>query len=130
MFHYVTIVTLLALMFYFYTTLQVSRARMLYGVKAPAISGNADFERVFRVQANTLEWLPIFLPSMWLFAYYLSDPFAAGLGALWIVGRIIYMIGYTDAASKRGAGFAVQMVAAAILWGGSVYGVVHQMLGA
>ncbi|WP_022722903.1 MAPEG family protein [Rhodopseudomonas sp. B29] len=130
MFHYVTIVTLLALMFYFYTTLQVSRARMLYGVKAPAISGNADFERVFRVQANTLEWLPIFLPSMWLFAYYLSDPFAAGLGALWIVGRIIYMIGYTEAAPKRGAGFAVQMVAAAILWGGSVYGVVHQMLGA
>lgn len=130
MFHYTTIVTLLALMFYFYTTLQVSRARMLYGVKAPAISGNADFERVFRVQANTLEWLPIFLPSLWLFAYYLSDAFAAGLGALWIVGRIIYMIGYSDAASKRGAGFAVQMVAAAILWGGSVYGVVHQMLGA
>jgi uncharacterized membrane protein YecN with MAPEG domain len=129
MFHYTTIATLLALMLYFYTTMQVSRARVQYGVKAPAISGNADFERVFRVQANTLEWMPIFLPSLWLFAYYLSDAFAAGLGAVWIIGRAMYMIGYSNAASKRGAGFAVQMVAAAALWAGSVYGVVHQMLG-
>lgn len=130
MFHYTAIATLLALMFYFYTSLQVARARMLYGVKAPATSGHPDFERAFRVQANTLEWLPIFLPSLWLFAYYLSDPFAAGLGAVWIVGRIMYMIGYSEAAEKRGAGFAVQMVAVAALWGGSVYGVVHRMLGA
>jgi len=129
MFHYTTIATLLALMFYFYTSLQVARARMLYGVKAPAISGHPDFERIFRVQANTLEWMPIFLPSLWLFAYYLSDTFAAALGGVWIVGRVMYMIGYADAAPKRGAGFAVQMVATAALWGGSVYGVVHQMLG-
>lgn len=130
MFHYTTIVTLLALMFYFYTSLQVARARMLYGVKAPAITGHPDFERVFRVQANTLEWLPLFLPSLWLFAYYLSDPFAAGLGALWIIGRMLYMTGYSAAAEKRGAGFAVQLAATAALWGGSIYGVVHQMLGA
>ncbi len=130
MFHYTTIVTLLAVMFYFYTTLQVSRARGVYGVKAPATTGHPDFERVFRVQANTLEWMPIFLPSLWLFAYYLSDAFAALLGAVWIIGRIMYLVGYAQAAGKRGAGFAVQMVAAAGLWGGAVYGVVHQMLGA
>ncbi len=130
MFQYTTIATLLALMFYFYTSVQVARARMLYGVKAPAISGHPDFERVFRVQANTLEWMPIFLPSLWLFAYYLSDAFAAAAGAVWIIGRILYMLGYAEAPEKRGLGFAVQMVATAFLWGGSVYGVVHQMLGA
>ncbi|RJF74712.1 MAPEG family protein [Rhodopseudomonas palustris] len=130
MFHYTTIATLLAVMFYFYTTLQVSRARGVYDVKAPATTGNPDFERVFRVQANTLEWMPIFLPSLWLFAYYLSDAFAALLGAVWIIGRIMYLVGYAQAAGKRGAGFAVQMVAAAGLWGGAVYGVVHRMLGA
>lgn len=129
MFHYTTIVTLLAVMFYFYTTLQVARARGIYDVKAPAVTGHPDFERVFRVQANTLEWMPIFLPSLWLFAYYLSDTFAALLGAVWIIGRIMYLVGYSQAAGKRGAGFAVQMVAAAGLWGGSVYGVVHRMLG-
>ncbi|MFC0240900.1 MAPEG family protein [Rhodopseudomonas telluris] len=130
MFYYTTIATLLAVMFYFYTTLQVARARGVYGVKAPATTGNPDFERVFRVQANTLEWMPIFLPSLWLFAYYLSDLFAALLGGVWIIGRIMYLIGYSEAAPKRGAGFAVQMVAAAGLWGGAVYGVVHRMLGA
>ena len=130
MFHYTTIATLLALMFYFYTSVLVARARMLYGVKAPATSGHPDFERVFRVQANTLEWMPIFLPSLWLFAYYLSDAFAAAFGGLWVIGRVIYMVGYSEAAERRGAGFAVQFTACAVLWGGSVYGVVHQMLGA
>jgi hypothetical protein len=46
---------------------------------------------MFRVQMNTLEWMPIFLPSLWLFAIYISDPIAAGLGLVWIVGRILYM---------------------------------------
>jgi glutathione S-transferase len=128
MFHLTAIVTLLAVMFYFYTSVQVARARMAYGVKAPAISGQPDFERIFRVQMNTLEWLPVFLPSLWLFAIYLSDGFAAALGGVWIVGRIIYMIGYTEAANKRGAGFAVQSVAAMALWGGALYGIVTKML--
>ena len=57
------------------------RARGKFGVKVPAISGNADFERVFRVQMNTLEWMPIFLPSLWLFAIYIGDVIAAVLGA-------------------------------------------------
>jgi glutathione S-transferase len=33
-------------------------------VPAPAMSDNPDFERVFPVQANTLEWMPIFLPFL------------------------------------------------------------------
>jgi len=128
MFHFTAIVTLLAVMFYFYTSMQVARARVAYGVKAPAVTGNPDFERVFRVQANTLEWMPIFLPSLWLFAIYLSDAFAAGIGLVWILGRVLYMTGYSEAASKRGTGFAIQMVAVALLWGGSIYGVVSKML--
>ena len=35
---------------------------------------------------NTLEWMPIFLPSLWLFAIYISDPVAAVLGLIWIAG--------------------------------------------
>jgi glutathione S-transferase len=128
MLHLTAIVTLLAVMFYFYTSVQVARARVAYGVKAPAISGNPDFERVFRVQMNTLEWMPVFLPSLWLFAIYLSDGFAAALGFVWIVGRIIYMVGYATAAEKRGAGFAVQSMAAMALWAGALYGIVSRML--
>jgi hypothetical protein len=66
MHHFTALVTLAAVLFYFFTSTRVARARVAYGVKLPAISGNPDFERVFRVQMNTLEWLPIFLPSLWL----------------------------------------------------------------
>src|SRR5919197_6368687 len=94
MFHLTAIVTCLAVAFYFFTSTQVARARAAFGIKAPAITGHADFERVFRVQMNTLEWMPIFLPSLWLFAVYISDAIAAALGLVWVVGRILYIFGY------------------------------------
>ena len=68
MYHFTALVTCLALLFYFFTSIQVSKARTAFGIKVPAISGHPDFERVFRVQMNTLEWMPVFLPSLWLFA--------------------------------------------------------------
>src|SRR5712664_2120234 len=105
MLHYTALVTCLAILFYFFTTIQVSKARVAFNIKPPAISGNPDFERVFRVQMNTLEWMPIFLPSLWLFAIYISDVIAAVLGLVWIAGRILYMTGYSQAAAKRGRGF-------------------------
>ena len=115
LFHLTALVTCLAILFYFFTSIQVSKARAAFGIKVPATSGNADFERVFRVQMNTLEWMPIFLPSLWLFAIYVSDPGAAVLGLIWIAGRILYMTGYSQAAAKRGRGFGIQASAAIIL---------------
>ncbi len=120
MYHFTALATCLAILFYFYTSILVSQARRKFGVKLPAISGNADFERVFRVQMNTLEWMPIFLPSLWLFAIYVSDGFAGALGAVWIVGRVLYVIGYSKATEKRGPGFAVQFLACAVLWLGAL----------
>jgi len=116
MYHFTALVTCLAILFYIFTSIQVSKARVKFGVKAPAISGNADFERVFRVQMNTLEWMPIFLPSLWLFAVYISDFGAAALGLVWIAGRVVYLIGYSQAAAKRSRGFTIQAAAATILW--------------
>ena len=103
MYHFAALATCLAILLYFYTSILVSKARGKFGVKLPAISGNADFERVFRVQMNTLEWMPIFLPSLWLFAIYVSDPFAGVLGAVWIIGRVLYVIGYSEATAGRSA---------------------------
>ena len=120
MYHYTAIVTLLAIAVYFYSSILVSRARGKFGVKLPAISGNPDFERVFRAQMNTLEWMPIFLPSLWLFAIYIGDGTAAALGLVWVVGRILYVLGYAKAVAKRGPGFAIQAVATIALWVGSL----------
>jgi glutathione S-transferase len=117
----VAIVTLLALLVYFYMGLRVGRARTKYGVEAPAVTGNPDFERDYRIQMNTLEWLPLFLVSLWLFAIaWGSDLIAAGIGLVWIVGRILYLTGYSKAAASRGPGFGVQALATGVLLFGAL----------
>jgi glutathione S-transferase len=128
MYHFTALVTLLAVLFYFFTSTRVARARVAYGVKVPAISGNPDFERVLCVQMNTLEWLPIFLPSLWLFAIYVSDQIAAVLGLVWIAGRIVYMIGYMQAAGRRGPGFLIQAAACAVLLFGPLGTIVWRLV--
>lgn len=128
MYHFTALVTCLAILLYFFTATRVARARAAFGVKAPAMSGHPDFERVFRVQMNTLEWMPIFLPSLWLFAIYVSDGIAAAVGVVWIAGRILYLIGYSRAAEKRGPGFAVQAFAAVILWLGAFGGIISRLI--
>jgi len=128
MYHLTALVTLLAVLFYFFTSINVSRARARTGIKVPATSGDPDFERAFRIQMNTLEWMPIVLPPLWLFAIYISDRTAAAIGAVWIIGRIIYFIGYSQAAAKRGPGFLIQGIAAIALWVGALGAVVMRLV--
>ena len=117
-------VTLLAIAQYFCTGLLVAKARAKYRVKEPATTGNANFERVFRVQMNTLEWMPIFLPLLWFFVLYVNDWGAALLGLVWIVGRIVYIRGYAEAADKRHRGFAIQAFACGALFLGTLAGII------
>ena len=123
------LVTLAALLFYFCTGLMVGNARRKYNVPAPATTGNADFERVFRVQMNTLEWLPMFLVSLWLFVFYWSDLLGAIIGAIWIVGRYMYAHGYMIEAQQRSMGFMIQALAVLILFLGAAFGAVASLLG-
>ena len=129
MLHYTAIVTCLAVAFCFFTSTQVARARVRLGVKLPAITGNPEFERIFRGQMNTLEWMPIFLPSLWLFAIYIGDPLAATLGVVWIIGRIVYFTGYSKAVEKRSPGFAIQALVCIVLWlgafGAAAWSLIH-----
>lgn len=128
MYHLTALVTLLAILFYFFTSINVSRSRTKTGIKVPAMSGHPDFERAFRIQMNTLEWMPVFLPSLWLFAIYISDAGAAAIGAIWIAGRIVYFIGYSKAAAKRGPGFMIQGIASIALWAGALGAVVLRLV--
>ena len=121
---YTALVTLLAVFLYFWTSLSVAKARRKFGVVVPATTGHADFERVFRVQQNTLEWMPIFLPLLWLFALYLSDWGAAVLGLIWIGGRLMYSRGYSADAERRHNGFFVQGIASGLLLIGALIGIV------
>lgn len=125
----VAIVTVLSLILYLFMGISVGRARARFGVDAPAMSGHPEFERYARVQANTLEWLVIFLPCLWLCAIFLRDDAAVGLGLVWIVGRALYMRGYWRDPKARSIGFLIQGLATLALMlcalGGAIWSLVE-----
>ena len=116
----VALVSLLALLTYVWMMMRVGKARMKSGVSAPAMTGDEGLERAIRAHLNTLEWLPTFLVSMWIVAIYWNATVAAGAGVVWIVGRILYAVGYAADPKKRGPGFLIQALATAVLLFGSL----------
>ncbi|MGK7946635.1 MAG: MAPEG family protein [Microcystaceae cyanobacterium] len=120
---YPSLVTALALLVYFVITLNVGRARQKYDVKPPAISGDPNFERAFRVQQNTLEQLVFFLPMLWLFSVYFNPLWGGILGGVWVLGRILYAWGYYQEANRRFLGFALSSLSGLLLLAGAFWGI-------
>jgi uncharacterized membrane protein YecN with MAPEG domain len=121
------VVTILALLAYFAMSFQVARARGKSGIEAPAMTGDPMLERANRVHVNMLEWLPLFLAALWLFAIYWNELVAAGLGLVWILGRLIYAAGYMADPKKRSTGFLIQFLATAILLFGALGRIVYTL---
>jgi len=121
------LVTILALLVYFWMSLQVGVARRKSGINPPAMIGHPLLERAVRAQSNTLEWLPIFLASLWLFALYWNEMVAAGLGVVWIIGRLLYATGYMADPAKRSTGFLIQFLACVVLLLGAFGKIVYSL---
>ena len=122
------LVTILSLILFFILSLNVGIARAKYKVPVPKITGDENFERVFRVQQNTLEQLIMFIPALWLFSLYVNAIAANILGGIWIVGRIFYAWGYYVEAGKRFIGFAVSSLTVVILILGALGGIIKSYL--
>jgi glutathione S-transferase len=105
----------------------VGRARVTYGVDAPATTGHPVFERHVRVQMNTLEQLVAFLPALWLFAFFMSPVWAAFLGLVWIAARIVYAVTYVRNPAARSPSFGVGMVVSGVLLIGAMVGVLRAL---
>ncbi|MDP2322985.1 MAG: MAPEG family protein [Gammaproteobacteria bacterium] len=120
----VAAVILLALMEFIVFSLLVGRARIRCNVPAPATTGHPVFERYFRVQQNTLEQLIVFIPAAWLFGLYVSTLWAAGLGIVFIIGRVLYLNAYVADPSKRSAGFGLSFLPTLILVVGALVGAI------
>jgi len=118
----VAVVTMLALLEYFYFGLLVGQARARTGIEAPAISGNPEFERYMRVQQNTLEQLVIMLPSMWIFAMYVHEMLAAMLGGLFILARMLYQQAYVKNPSSRTPAVVMTGISQIVLMAGAAIG--------
>lgn len=118
----VAIVIALALVEFVVFGILVGRARGLYGVEAPAMSGHEVFDRYFRVHYNTMEVLVVFVPSIWLFGLYINPQWGAGLGAIYLVGRIVYFRSYVADPAGRSRGFGMSMLPVLILLIGALLG--------
>ncbi|HEY4368402.1 MAG TPA: MAPEG family protein [Steroidobacteraceae bacterium] len=117
---YVAIVTVLALLEFMWFSFLVGKAREQFGVHAPATSGHDIFERHFRVHMNTMEQLVMFLPTLWIFARYISPIWAAALGIVFIIGRAIYARSYVRDPKSRSLGFGLSALPTLIMLAGIV----------
>lgn len=128
----VALVALLSLLFYLWTGVNVGRVRHASGINAPTMTGDPRLERAVRVQTNTLEWLPIYLVSLFLFDAFTPKPYgawaAAALGLIWIGARVLYMTAYMADPARRGPGFGVQALCCLILLVGALVGVVMALV--
>jgi len=120
----VNVVVALALLQFFAFATAVGRARERFKVAAPATTGNEMFERYFRVQMNTLELLIMFVPAVWMFGFYVKASAAAGLGAIYLMGRCVYFYSYVRNPSKRSLGYALSGGPVAVLVIGALIGAV------
>ena len=125
---YVTIVTSIMLIQLFAFSVKSGMAREKGGVKAPATSGNEHFERLYRVHHNSMELLIIAIPSMWIFATHVHALGAAGLGFVYVIGRVIYSRAYVTDPESRGTGFMISMIPTVILMFGAFIGAIVTMV--
>jgi uncharacterized MAPEG superfamily protein len=125
---WVAIVACLALFEYIWLGVRVGAARGRFGVSAPATTGNETFERLYRVQHNTIEQLVIFLPSLYLFGTYVDAKIGAGVGLVFIVGRLVYALAYVANPESRSLGFLLTFLANVTLLVGGMIGAVRLLM--
>ena len=124
----VAVVIVLALVQYIAFGMLVAWARGKYGVKAPAVTGHETFDRYFRVHQNTLELLVAFVPAIWLFGMYVDPTWAALLGLVFVVARMLYLRGYVTDPAKREVGFTLSMLPVLVLLAGALWGAGRSLL--
>jgi hypothetical protein len=118
----------LALLEYAVFLFLCGQARGRFEVPAPATTGHAIYERYFRVQMNTIEQLVLFLPGLFGFAWYVSEPWAAAMGGVFLVGRALYARGYVQDPARRGPGFGLTLLANLVLVVGTLLGAVLRLV--
>jgi glutathione S-transferase len=124
----VAFVIALALVQYVVFAMLVGWARGKYGVKAPAVTGHEIFDRYFRVHQNTLELLVVFVPAIWLFGMYVDPTWAALLGLVYLVARVLYLRGYVADPAKREVGFALSVLPVFVLLAGALWGAGRRLM--
>ena len=122
-----TLIVLLALLQYVWFTGRVGAARGKYKVNAPACDGDENWNRLFRIQQNTMEQLIVFVPATYAFAFYLSELWVLVPGLGFLVGRFLYSAEYLKDPKSRTPGMAITLISNVVLVLGALFGLVKVM---
>jgi glutathione S-transferase len=122
------LVTLLNVLLLLVLTAQVGRARARYEIKAPAVTGHPMFERHVRAHMNTIESTLMFLPTLWVAAYYGNALWVGAAGLAWIAARVWYAVAYVHDPATRGAAFGAATLAWAVLMVMAAFGVIQALI--
>ena len=125
---YTALVTIAAVFYTFLLSGRVGLARGKTGINAPAMTGAPDFDKAFRIHMNTVEQLVLFVPVLWLAASVVGDLWAAEIGVVWIIGRLIYAAGYRKDVDKRGPGMLITLASTAVLTIVALWGVIQAFI--
>jgi uncharacterized MAPEG superfamily protein len=112
---YIHLIAVLAALQLVFFGIMTGGARQKSGLKAPATTGDEQFERMHRVQMNTLELIPIFLIALFVAGFYWSQLIVAGIGSVYLIGRFIYWRAYVKDPTTRALGFALSMLPSLVL---------------
>ena len=131
-----SLITLLLIALGWWLAMRVFKARSEFADPAtnaalfhsPEIYSDRNFMIAYRNQMNFLENLILFLPTMWIFAYNVSDGLAAVIGSGYVMGRVLYARNYPrDYAHARG--FQISLACLVFLLVGAtgsiIYGVIR-----
>ena len=118
----IAIVTFIALLQYTLMAFKVGQMRVKHEVRAPATTGDPEFERMFRVHQNTMENLVVFLPALWMYGYFQNPLWGAGIGMLFVIGRFLYQRAYLEDPTSRSRGFLLGLLSFSILLVGALIG--------
>lgn len=126
---YIELIAALAILQFFFFGAMTGKARSESGLQAPAMTGHEGFERMYRVQINTLETLVAFLPALFIAGIYWSNILVSVLGLVYLVGRFIYWKSYVTSPNSRGLGFMLSMLPTMILIVLAILGPLSSLLG-
>jgi glutathione S-transferase len=113
--NYVTLITVLSLVQFIFFGALVAKARGKLGVAAPAMSGSPAFDCLVRVHLNTMERLVLFMPLMWMATQFWAPAWVAAVGAVFLLGRMLYWKGYVKNPEARKLGNIVSMLPIGVL---------------
>jgi glutathione S-transferase len=120
---------LIALLQFIFFTGRVGFSRGKYDIKAPKTVGNERWERIFRIQQNSMEQLVVFIPAVLIFSLYVSASWVLLPGILFIVGRHIYSRLYLESPENRGPGMILSFFSNIALVIAGLVGICIKLIG-